>query len=360
MRRRHRHGHRRQRHAVRATTGDVRTAAGVAGRASRCTFTDPGTLDTHTATVDWGDGAGPVGLGAVTSPFTLPARSLRTGTSPPQVCVTDDDGAAAAPRRSSSPAPTSHPTPSTTRSPVAAGSSANRSTSSATTPTPTAIRSRSSPRRAVRRWHRGLQRDLVHVHAGARLRRHRDVHVHRRRRHQRRGHGDGHGDGDRAEQPTRRRARPVPATGVAPLVVTAAIAGSDPDADTLEATLDWGDGTAPVGGPLPLATAPTHTYATPGTYVARLAVSDGEATTSSRLSCERRRASRSRPPPATTRSSPAATTVQPRRLGLAPDPSASTRTAGSCATRDGRRRRRRATASSSSGRRSSPAPTAPS
>src|SRR6185503_1415277 len=52
--------------------------------------------------------------------------------------------------------------------------------------------------------------------------------------------------------------------------------GSDPDpGDGLEATLDWGDGTAPVGGPLPFAAAPTHTYSTSGTFVVRLAVSDG-------------------------------------------------------------------------------------
>ena len=67
------------------------------------------------------------------------------------------------------------------------------------------------------------------------------------------------------------------ATGVAPLAVTAAITVSDPDADTLQVTLDWGDGSPPFSGALPLATAPAHTYAAAGTYVARLEVSDGAA-----------------------------------------------------------------------------------
>ena len=60
------------------------------------TFTDRGILDVHTATVDWGDGAGPepatlaeeVGAGIVTASHTYTAD----GTYPVEVCVTDDAG----------------------------------------------------------------------------------------------------------------------------------------------------------------------------------------------------------------------------------------------------------------------------
>ncbi|MEM1182926.1 MAG: LamG-like jellyroll fold domain-containing protein, partial [Acidobacteriota bacterium] len=58
-------------------------------------FTDPGTADTHTATIDWGDGiaeaatvAGGAGSGTVTGSHDYAAE----GTYTVEVCVTDDDG----------------------------------------------------------------------------------------------------------------------------------------------------------------------------------------------------------------------------------------------------------------------------
>jgi plastocyanin len=57
------------------------------------TFTDPGVLDTHTATIDRDDGNGPVSLGAVTSPFTATATYTTAGTRTVIVCVTDNDNA---------------------------------------------------------------------------------------------------------------------------------------------------------------------------------------------------------------------------------------------------------------------------
>jgi len=58
-------------------------------------FTDPGTLDRHTATLDWGDGRPvevlPLPLGA--RHFELPHTYTKTGTFPVKVTVADDDGA---------------------------------------------------------------------------------------------------------------------------------------------------------------------------------------------------------------------------------------------------------------------------
>ena len=54
-------------------------------------FTDPGAVDTHTATVDWGDGSGPVSVGAVSSPFGVSHTYLAPGSFTVTACVTDDD-----------------------------------------------------------------------------------------------------------------------------------------------------------------------------------------------------------------------------------------------------------------------------
>ncbi|MEO8195177.1 MAG: PKD domain-containing protein [Thermoanaerobaculia bacterium] len=76
-------------------------ASGVADSSARfalATFTDPGTLDSHQATVDWGDGTveeaeveedGGAGTVAATHAYDL------SGSYPVAVCVTDDDGATA-------------------------------------------------------------------------------------------------------------------------------------------------------------------------------------------------------------------------------------------------------------------------
>ncbi|MBI4311724.1 MAG: CSLREA domain-containing protein [Chloroflexi bacterium] len=70
-------------------------------------FLDPGTRDTHTATVDWGDGSRPSAAKVIESPFGPPGSTAGmkavldaghvyadNGRYRIQVCVTDDDGAA--------------------------------------------------------------------------------------------------------------------------------------------------------------------------------------------------------------------------------------------------------------------------
>jgi len=41
------------------------------------TFTDPGTLDTHTVTIDWGDGSTPTTLNLAAGVTAIPATSHR-------------------------------------------------------------------------------------------------------------------------------------------------------------------------------------------------------------------------------------------------------------------------------------------
>jgi hypothetical protein len=55
-------------------------------------FTDPGGIDTHTATVNWDDGAGLIAMGTVSSPFDATRTYGSAGTYTANVCVTDDDG----------------------------------------------------------------------------------------------------------------------------------------------------------------------------------------------------------------------------------------------------------------------------
>ena len=55
-------------------------------------FTDPGSLDTHTATIDWGDGSGVDQLDPATSPFDIGHTYAIEGMYLVSVCVTDDDG----------------------------------------------------------------------------------------------------------------------------------------------------------------------------------------------------------------------------------------------------------------------------
>jgi PKD repeat protein len=61
------------------------------------TFTDPSTLDTHTATVDWDDDAGAVGAAVDASARTVTARRTFTeaGVYSVSLVVTDDDGGSA-------------------------------------------------------------------------------------------------------------------------------------------------------------------------------------------------------------------------------------------------------------------------
>ncbi|MET7396462.1 PKD domain-containing protein [Dactylosporangium sp. NPDC005572] len=65
-----------------------------------------------------------------------------------------------------------------------------------------------------------------------------------------------------------------PVTGTAPLDVSTTIEASDAEGDQLRYTTDFGDGTAPVTGTLPVAPL-AHRYTVPGTYLVRTEVSDG-------------------------------------------------------------------------------------
>ncbi len=56
------------------------------------TFTDPASADTHTATIDWGDGSAIEDLGAVTSPFNPTHAYAFGGIYTVILTVTDDDG----------------------------------------------------------------------------------------------------------------------------------------------------------------------------------------------------------------------------------------------------------------------------
>jgi PKD repeat protein/flagellar hook assembly protein FlgD len=67
-------------------------------------------------------------------------------------------------------------------------------------------------------------------------------------------------------------------SGVVPLPVEATLGGADADDDPLTYSLDFGDGGAPVSGSLPDGPV-TQTYDEAGTYLVRLAVSDGKLTT---------------------------------------------------------------------------------
>ena len=70
---------------------DVGATAGVAVAVST-SFTDAGTFDTHSATVNWGDGTAVTTIAHATSPFSRSHTYAAAGTFTVTVCVTDDDG----------------------------------------------------------------------------------------------------------------------------------------------------------------------------------------------------------------------------------------------------------------------------
>jgi hypothetical protein len=55
------------------------------------TFTDPGILDTHTASIDWGEGAGPIAVATTGNSIAGSNRYEQDGTYTVGLCVTDDD-----------------------------------------------------------------------------------------------------------------------------------------------------------------------------------------------------------------------------------------------------------------------------
>ena len=55
-------------------------------------FTDAGTLDTHSATVNWGDGSAVTTIAPATSPFSRSHTYATAGSRTVTVCVTDDNG----------------------------------------------------------------------------------------------------------------------------------------------------------------------------------------------------------------------------------------------------------------------------
>ena len=73
-------------------SGADQTASAGAPVSITVSFSDPGTADTHTATVDWSDGSGLVAVGAVVSGFGLSHTFAVGGTYFVSICVTDDDG----------------------------------------------------------------------------------------------------------------------------------------------------------------------------------------------------------------------------------------------------------------------------
>ncbi|MGH9278585.1 MAG: PKD domain-containing protein, partial [Acidimicrobiales bacterium] len=66
----------------------------------------------------------------------------------------------------------------------------------------------------------------------------------------------------------------TPTTGIASLLVSASLSGTDPDGDPLMWQLDFGDGSATASGSLPHGEV-QHRYDQPGEWIVRLEVSDG-------------------------------------------------------------------------------------
>lgn len=58
----------------------------------RASFTDPGSADTHSATIDWGDGTPKTVIDSATSPLAWNHRYTDTGRYTVRVTVVDDDG----------------------------------------------------------------------------------------------------------------------------------------------------------------------------------------------------------------------------------------------------------------------------
>lgn len=67
-------------------------ASGACTAALTATFTDPGSADTHVASIDWGDGTPAVGIDPAASPVTGSHTYADDGTYTATVTVTDDDG----------------------------------------------------------------------------------------------------------------------------------------------------------------------------------------------------------------------------------------------------------------------------
>ncbi len=77
---------------VNASFATVRTACGVSNASLSVDFTDPGLVDTHTATINWGDGNNQT-VNPATSPLLLTHTYAQAGSYTATVTVSDDDGA---------------------------------------------------------------------------------------------------------------------------------------------------------------------------------------------------------------------------------------------------------------------------
>ncbi|WP_207006498.1 PxKF domain-containing protein [Nocardioides aromaticivorans] len=76
-----------------APTVDASTVAtGACAVALSASFADPGTADTHVASIDWGDGSAAEGVDPATTPVTGSHTYATNGTFTASVTVTDDDG----------------------------------------------------------------------------------------------------------------------------------------------------------------------------------------------------------------------------------------------------------------------------
>jgi PKD repeat protein len=77
--------------SVTASFASTRVACGSNNATLNVSFTDPSTVDTHVATIDWGDGSSQT-VSPATSPLSVQHTYAHAGSYTATVAVTDDDG----------------------------------------------------------------------------------------------------------------------------------------------------------------------------------------------------------------------------------------------------------------------------